>query len=58
MLEQVKPTCQESLNNNFNLDEYTRVRLKHLFNETSEYVLMKALSKYQAKLLKHKEKMI
>lgn len=54
--EEVKPTYQASLNDNFDLDQYTRGRLKHFFNETSEYVLMKALSEYQARLLKQKEK--
>ena len=56
MFEEVKPIYQESLNNNFDLDEYTKERLTTFFNRTSEEVLMTSLSEYQAKLLKHKEK--
>lgn len=58
MFEKVKPTHQESLNNNFDLDEYARGILTTFFNRTSEEVLMTSLSEYQAKLLKHKEKMM
>ena len=56
MFEKVKPTHQESLNNNFDLDEYARGRLTTFFNRTSEEVLMTSLSEYQEKLPKHKEK--
>ena len=56
ILKEVKPIYQENLNNNFDLDENTRESLKSFFDNTSEYVLMKSLSEYQEKLLKHKEK--
>lgn len=56
IFKEVKPTYQEKLNNNFDLDEDTREILKRFFDNTSEYVLMKSLSEYQEKLLKHKAK--
>ena len=54
--EEVKPTYQESLNNSFDLDEYTKERLTTFFNRTSEEVLKTSLFKYQTKLLKQGEK--
>ena len=56
LFEEVKPTYQESLNNNFDLDEYTKERLTTFFNRTSEEVLKTSLFKYQAKLVKQEEK--
>ena len=56
MFEEVKPTYQASLNDNFDLDEYTKERLTTFFNRTSEEVLKTSLCKYQAKLLKQEEK--
>ena len=56
LFEEVKPTYQESLNNNFDLDEYTKERLTTFFNRTNEEVLKTSLFKYQAKLLKQEEK--
>ncbi len=56
MLDKVIPTYQENLNNNFDLDEYTKERLTTFFNRTSEDVLKTSLFKYQAKLLKQEEK--
>ncbi len=56
MFEEVKPTYQESLNNNFDLDEYTKEKLTDFYNRTNEEVLKLALAEYQAKLLKQEEK--
>ena len=56
MLDRVIPICQEQINNNFDLDEYTKERLTSFFNRTSETVLKLSLTKYQAKLLKQEEK--
>lgn len=58
MFEEVKPIYQESLNNNFDLDEYTKERLTTFFNRTSEEVLKTSLFKYQAKLVKQEKIMI
>ncbi len=56
IFKEVKPTYQESLNNSFELDEYTKERLKNFFNRTCEDVLKISLFKYQAKLVKQEEK--
>ena len=56
IFKEVKPTYQESLNNSFELDEYTKERLKTFFNRTCEDVLKTSLFKYQAKLVKQEEK--
>ena len=45
MLDKVIPTYQENLNNNFDLDEYTKERLTTFFNRTSEDVLKTSLFK-------------
>lgn len=56
ILEEIKPTYQEKLDDNFDLDDYTKEKLTELYNRTNEEVLRLALAKYQAKLLKQKEK--
>ena len=52
MLDRVVPIYQESLNNNFDLDDKTKERLTELYNRTYDEVLKSTLAKYQAKLLK------
>ena len=54
-LDRVIPTYQESLNNNFDLDDETKERLTELNNRTYEEVLKSTLAKYQVKLLKQEE---
>lgn len=54
-LDRVIPTYQESLNNNFDLDDKTKERLTELYNRTYEEVLKSTLAKYQVKLLKQEE---
>lgn len=55
MLDRVVPIYQESLNNNFDLDDKTKERLTELYNRTYDEVLKSTLAKYQAKLLKQEE---
>lgn len=57
-LDRIVSTYQKKLNENFELDDYTKEKLTELYNRTNEEVLILALAKYQAKLLKQKEKMI
>ena len=55
MLDRVVPIYQESLNNNFDLDDKTKEKLTKIYNRTNEEVLKTVLAKYQAKLLKQEE---
>ena len=55
IFKEVKPIYQENLNNNFDLDEYTKERLTTFFNRTSKEVLKTSLFKYQAKLVKQEK---